>query len=268
MLESIAPALAAGFDQAAGLRRLFGTRKARAVAFVSGREACGRTALLVRTATALAEAGQGVVIIDENAGTDSVHAALGIKARHDLLALVQGDISIEHLVQPAAPFLSVISAARFATVPSQISRVAAGRLNTALKQLQEGCTFILVNCVGRHGQYLSPLALTMPYLVVVAAAQGSAITRAYALIKRLSQECGRDGFHVAITKARTEQEAQVIFHNMRNTAHAHLGVALNYLGSTRIEGGQFGSDHLASVLQSRLAPVGDSNDGLELRPFS
>lgn len=270
MLESVSPALAAGVDQAAGLRRLFGAHKARAVAFVSGREACGRTALLVRTATALAEAGQGVVIIDENAGadTDNMHAALGIKVRHDLLALVQGDVSIEQLVQPVAPFLSVISAARFAATPLRTNTVAAERLNAALRQLQDGCTFILVDCVARHDSHLSPLALAMPHLVVVVAAQGAAITRGYALIKHLSQAYGREGFHVVITKARTEQEAKVIFHNMRNTAHAHLNVVLNYLGSTRVEGGGFGSEHLASALQSHLVPVGDHGDELELRPCS
>ncbi len=268
MLESISPAFAAGVDQAAGLRRLFGAHKARAVAFVSGREACGRTALLVRTATALAEAGQGVVIIDENAGANNVHAALGIKVRHDLLALVQGDVSIEQLVQPVAPFLSVISAARFAAAPLRTNTVAAERLNAALRQLQDGCTFILVDCVARHDSHLSPLALAMPHLVVVVAAQGAAITRGYALIKHLSQAYGRERFHVAVTKARTEQEAQVIFHNMRNTAHAHLNVALNYLGCKRVEGGGFGSDHLASALQSHLVSVGDHGDELELRPCS
>lgn len=268
MLESISPAFAADVDQAAGLRRLFGAHKARAVAFVSGREACGRTALLVRTATALAEAGQGVVIIDENAGADNVHAALGIKVRHDLLALVQGDVSIEQLVQPVAPFLSVISAARFAAAPLRTNTVAAERLNAALRQLQDGCTFILVDCVARHDSHLSPLALAMPHLVVVVAAQGAAITRGYALIKHLSRAYGRERFHVAITKARTEQAAQVIFHNMRNTAHAHLNVVLNYLGSTRVEGGGFGSDHLASALQSHLVSVGDHGDELELRPCS
>lgn len=268
MLESIAPALAAGVDQAAGLRRLFGSRKARAVAFASGREVCGRTALVLRTATALAEAGQGVVIIDENAGTESAHAALGIKARLDLLDLVQGDVSIDHLVQPVAPCLSVISAARFVAAPTQKNTAVKDRLNAAMKQLQEGCNFILMDCAVRHDQYLSPLALTAPHLVVVTSAQGAAITRAYALIKRLSQAYGREGFYVAITKARTEQEAQVIFHNMRNTAQTHLNVTLNYLGSTRVDNGGFGSDHLANALQSRLAHVGGCGDELELRPFS
>ncbi|MBK6402831.1 MAG: hypothetical protein IPF74_13320 [Rhodocyclaceae bacterium] len=52
-------------DQADGLRRLFGNRAPQVVAFASGREACGRTTLVVQTAAALAAAGHGVVVVDE-----------------------------------------------------------------------------------------------------------------------------------------------------------------------------------------------------------
>ena len=43
-----------------------GRARPQVVAFASGRESCGRTTLLVQTAAALAAAGHGVVIIDEN----------------------------------------------------------------------------------------------------------------------------------------------------------------------------------------------------------
>lgn len=261
MLDSTSGTLA---DQAAGLRRLFGARAARVVAFVSGREACGHTTLLVRTATALAEAGQGVVIIDENAGADNVHCAFGIKARHDLLDLVHGGCPIERLVQAVAPLVSVVAAARFAADVRQLDASAAERLDAALRQLQEGSSFVLIDCVARNGQHLSPLAPAAPHMVVVVAAQSSAITRAYASIKRLAQERGRDGFHVAITRARTEQEALAIFHNMRRTAREHLGVRLEYLGSARM----LLAGNLAEALQSGLSQTSGDGDWLGFLPFA
>jgi flagellar biosynthesis protein FlhG len=242
-------------DQAAGLRRLFGTRAARVVAFVSGGEACGRTTLLLRTAAALAKAGEAVVIIDEHSGANNVCAVLGMKARHDLLDLVQGGCPLERLVQPVAPLLSVMSAARFAANVRRIDASAAGRLDAALRQLQEGSSFVLIDCATRNGRHLSPLALAAPHMAVVVAAQGAAITRAYSFIKRLAQERKRDGFHVAITRAGSEQKALAIFHNMRHTAREHLDVRLDYLGSARVPT----ADHLAGALQSRL--LRNSEDG-------
>ncbi len=242
------PDAAVEMDQAAGLRRLFRAPAARAVAFVSGREACGRTKLLVRTAAALAKAGEGVVIIDENSGKENVHSAFGMKARRDLLDLVNGACSIEGVVQPIAPRLSVIAAARFASAEGELTAAATARLDAVLQRLQEGCSYVLIDCTSRDGQQLSSLASAAPHMAVVVAAQGSAITRAYALIKLLAIERGRAGFHVAITRPRSEQEALSIFHNMRHTAREHLGVRLDYLGYA----GDPAVDHLAEALQSRL----------------
>ncbi|MDP2822971.1 MAG: hypothetical protein Q8O52_09875 [Sulfuritalea sp.] len=251
-------------DQAAGLRRLFRARPARAVAFVSGREACGRTTLLVHTAAALAEAGEAVVIIDENSGTDNVHAAFGMKPRHDLLDLVHGALPIQRLVQPVASRLSVMAAARFVADVHHVDASAAARLDAALRQLQEGSSFVLIDCAAGQGQHLSPLALAAPHMAVVVAAQSSAITRAYALIKRLAQERGRDGFQVAITRAKTEQDALAIFHNMRHTAREHLGVRLDYLGSARVPT----VDHLANALQSSLLQTSEGDEWFGFLPLA
>jgi flagellar biosynthesis protein FlhG len=261
LLDSIG---GAATDQAAGLRRLFGARAARAVAFVSGREACGRTMLLMHTAAALAKAGQGVVIIDENPGANNVHSVLGMKARHDLLDLVQGGYPLERLVQPVAPLLSVMSAARFAADVRQVDASAAGRLDAALRKLQEGSSFVLIDCATRNGKHLSPLALAAPHMAVVVAAQSSAITRAYSLIKHLAQERRRDGFHVAITRAGSEQEALAIFHNMRHTAREHLGVRLDYLGSARVPT----AGNLAGALQSRLSRNTEDGDLIGFLPVA
>ena len=257
MLDSFA---GAETDQAAGLRHLFAARTVRAarvIAFVSGREACGRTTLLVRTAAALAKAGHGVLIIDENRGTDNIHSAFGIKARHDLLDLVRGGCPIERLVQPVAPRLGVVAAARFAAEVQHVDTMAAGRLDAALGHLQEGNSFVLIDCAARGGQHLSLLALAAPHMAVLVAVQSSAIIRAYTLIKRLAQERGCDGFNIAITGARTGTEALAVFRNMRRTANEHLGVRLDYLGSARVPT----EDHLAGALQGRLSLASASGDG-------
>lgn len=251
-------------DQAAGLRRLFRSRPARAVAFVSGREACGRTTLLVHTAAALAQAGEAVVIIDENPGADNVHAAFGIKPRHDLLDLVNGTLPIQRLVQPVAPRLSIMAAARFAADVNYIDAAAAALLDPAFRQLQEGSSFVLIDCAAGRGQHISPLALAAPHMAVVVAAQSSAITRAYALIKRLAQERGREGFQIAITRAKSDQEALAIFHNMRHTAREHLGVRLDYLGSARVPT----VDHLATALLSGLSQASQGSDWFGFLPFA
>lgn len=69
-----------------------------------------------------------------------------------------------------------------------------------------------------------------PTATLAVAAHESAVIDAYALIKRIVHEEGCGCFHIAITHARSVQEAQTIFDNMQRAAHEYLGVRLEYLG--------------------------------------
>jgi len=241
-------------DQAAGLRRLFGGRSPQVVAFASGREACGRTTLLVQTAAALAAAGQGVLIIDENPAPNNAVSAFGLTARHDLFQVLQGERSLYQSMLQAAPMVRVLPAARAARELEHANRVAAAaRQNLAgcLMEMQQDVEFILVDTAIRRGGHLSPLALAARHMAIVVAAQGAAITHAYALIKRIAQERGRDGFQIVITRARSREEAQAIFDNMRRAAREHLEVRLEYLGCSLVPV----TENLAEALLQRLPPT-------------
>lgn len=251
-------------DQADGLRRLFGNRQPQVVAFASGREACGRTTLVVQTAAALAAAGHGVVVIDENPAPDNVLTAYGLTARHDFFNVVRGERSLMQAMLPAAPLVRILPAARAARELDRLGAAAQQRLESRLRDVQQGAGFVLVDCATRRNGHMSPLALAARHIAVVVTAQGSAITQAYALIKRLAQEHGRDLFQIVVTRARSREEAQAIYGNMRRVAHEHLGVRLDYLGAAAVPV----TDHLANALLHSLPPALDDDDANGFLPVA
>lgn len=241
-------------DQAAGLRRLFGNRAPQVVAFASGREACGRTTLVVQTAAALAQQGQGVVIVDENPAPDNAISAFGLTARYDFMHAVEGARALRQVELAAAPLIRIIPAARAARELDNPDPQTRQRLAGGIEQMQDGASFVLIDCAERRGAHLSMLARSARHLVVVVAAQSVAITQAYALIKRLAQARAHGGFQIAITRARSAEEARAIFDNMCRVATEHLGVSLAYLGDARVPV----TEHLADALRSRLPNFGSN----------
>ncbi len=239
-------------DQADGLRRLFGCQAPQVVAFASGREACGRTTLVVQTAAALAAEGRSVVIVDENPAPDNTPSAFGLQARYDLLQVFRGEKTLAQVSLPAAPLVRIVPAARAARELDRIGAAGERRLRTSLTEIQRGADFVLVDCAIRRGDHLSPLARMARHIALVVAAQGSAITHSYALIKRIANDHGRDSFHLVVTRAKGREEAQAIYDNMRRVARERLGVRLDYLGSSPVPV----TDHLADALLQRLPPVG------------
>lgn len=244
-------------DQADGLRRLFGARAPQVIAFASGREACGRTTLVVQTAAALAAMGHGVVVIDENPAPDNCVSAFGLVARHDLYQAVRGERPLMQVALSAAPLVRLVPAARAARELDNSGAVSQERLRMRLRELEQGAGFVLIDCAHRRGGNLSAIAAAARHMAVVVAAQGSAITHAYALIKRIAQEQGRESFQVAITRARSKEEARAIFDNMRRVAREHLGVRLDYLGAAAVPV----TDNLADALLQRLPPALDDGCG-------
>lgn len=241
-------------DQAAGLRRLFGGRAPQVVAFASGRESCGRTTLLVQTAAALAADGHAVLVIDENPAPNNAISAFGLTARHDLFQVLQGERGLYQSLLQAAPMVRVLPAARAARELDHASRIAAAarkNLASCLQEMTQDVEFVLVDTTMRRGGHLSPLALAARHMAIIVAAQSTAITHAYALIKRIAQERGRNGFQIVITRARSREEARAIFDNMRRVAREHLDVRLDYLGSSLVPV----TENLAEALLQRLPPT-------------
>lgn len=247
-------------DQADGLRRLFGNRCPQVVAFASGREACGRTTLVVQTAAALAAAGHGVVIIDENPAPDNAVSAFGLAARHDFLHVVRGERNLGQVVLHAAPLVHILPAARAARDLDRLNEAGQQRLAARLRDVQQGAGFVLIDCATRRSGHLSLVAGSARHLVVIVAAQSAAITNSYALIKRIAQDQGRDHFQIAVTRARSAEEARAIHGNMRRVAREHLGVRVDYLGAAPVPV----TDNLASALLHGLPPTVDGGemDGL------
>jgi len=231
-------------DQADGLRRLFGCQEPQIVAFASGHEACGRTTLVVQTAAALAAAGHGVVIVDENGGPNNILATFGISTRNDLLHVVRRTRSALQAALPAAPLVRVVAAAKAARDLDHEDVSSRDRLAAVLRELQQGASFVLIDCACRRPGHLSAAAALAGHVVVVVAAQGTAITNAYALIKRIAQAQGRDRFQIAVARARSPEEARAVYENMRRVASDHLGVRLDYLGASAVPV----TDHLADAL--------------------
>ncbi|WP_145841937.1 MinD/ParA family protein [Denitratisoma sp. DHT3] len=234
-------------DQAAGLRRLFGSRSAQVIAFASAAGTQGRGALLARTAMTLASMGQGVAVVDENGDADGPLARLGVEPRCDLFHALVGECAFGQAVVDVAPLLRAVSARRAAHAMARGEHGLRERYAAFLDEAKRDAAYVLIGCAkSRRGASLSPLALNARHIVVVSTVDAASITGSYALIKRIAVERGGNGLHLAVTGARNESDARAVFANIQQVAQAHLGITLGYLGH--------GREHFAHALNARLPP--------------
>jgi flagellar biosynthesis protein FlhG len=218
-------------DQAEGLRRLLLHDSARVVMVAAARAGLGTTSVAVNLATALAQSGESVLMLDENLSHDNAANMLGLKPHHDLMNAVRRDRSWREIVLHSRQGVRILSAAHAIRSLPQLSATERENLLDCLAEASRGAGVVLVDtapCAGAHPVYAG-LAPELPLLLVLNAT-AAAITETYALIKRLSLRDGRQNFMVVVNKARDEREAQMVFGNMEQVARRHLQVRVEYLG--------------------------------------
>lgn len=217
-------------DQASGLRRLFGGRRLRVVSFVAAGDGVGKTHVVGNLAVALARQGQSVLVLDENAGQDNLTGFFGAQGGHDLLDVIHGRCSIDEILLDVAPNLQVCAAARALRALDDFAPSEEAYLFGALAGLRSPPDVILVDCAHDHPLGISPVGLVAPETVVVLSGSSHAITGAYALIKRVAEECGRRHFRVLVNKVRQTAEAEQIFANLSRVATQRAVASIGLAG--------------------------------------
>lgn len=214
-------------DQAAGLRRLFRRAPPTVVAlYAAGR---GRDTMAVRAAYRLAARAERVLILDEARGRQSLAGALGLEPGGDLLSVLGGQVGTADLVQPVPGLIGRVPVSAAALALPLLDEERRMRLIDALRALHRRAGIVVVHASAEEAADPSPFVFAAPRRLLVAETSRSGALEAYAVIKGLAA-AGAGSLHVAVSGARTRDEAQAFFDSLEGLVRHHVGVPLAWLG--------------------------------------
>ena len=217
-------------DQAEGLRRLLDPNALRVVAISAGAGGSGSTGAIINFAGALTELGRDVLIIDESPTAQGVTAALGIKARFDLDDVIRGKRDLDEVIVRVPAGFLILPLARGARSLLQLPASEQQRLVERCGRLGLPVDTLLVDFAPGSASALLWPTTAAQQVIILPGGGASAITAAYALIKRLSNDFARREFHILVSNIASESEARAIFGNMARVARQHLRVSLDFMG--------------------------------------
>lgn len=218
-------------DQAAGLRRLFGSHGLQVVTFVAGCEGVGRSVTVANLGVALARLGKEVLIIDEHAPGDDIAATFGMQGACDLLNVVQRELPLQQVLLRPMSGLSILPAAKAVRKLGRLSLHQQQTLVDAMSGLERSVDVILVDATIAHPAGFSPFGLVSQETVVVLSGNSASITEAYALIKKVSHAFSRRHFRILVNKVRSLDDARSIYQNIAQVATQRGVATLDYAGA-------------------------------------
>ena len=209
-------------DQAEGLRRLLTRSSKRVVAVAGGPAGIGCTSAVVNLGAALSVHGKDVLVIDERQNAASATRMAGLSGSGALAAVMSGREALQDVVTRTPFGFSLIAAPR----DERISHDAA-----QCRALLDGpADIVLIDAqLDRHGALSSLAAQAHDFLIVTRVA-ASAITEAYACIKRMHYAHAIGQFRVLINHVQNAADAEVAFDNLSGVASRYLAVSLVQAG--------------------------------------
>ncbi len=224
-------------DQAAGLRELAALQKgaaARVITVAGGAKGVGKTTVTVNLASALAEKGKRVLLIDENAFPDNICARLGLKARFDLLHAINQDRRLDQVILQGPENMYVLSALRGIHALPRLDTAGQQGLIKSFSQFSESIDVILIDTAMGGETHVLPLSLASEQVLIVISGTAASLTGAYALIKMMNKEYAKKHFLVIVNKADSGHSSHTIFDGFSRVVSQYLSISLEFVGFTEM----------------------------------
>ena len=203
----------------------------RIICISSGKGGVGKTSITVNTAAALAASGRKVLLVDGDLGLANVDIVLGLNVERTLRETVElGADPAELLVEVAENFF-VLPASSGVPEMASLSYEDQVFLTNALEQIVGGFELVLVDASAGIGESVLWFNQWAHVSLVVLTPDPTSMTDAYALIKVLRTQYGKNNFHLVVNSVKSKKEGGEIFKSMAAVLKNFLGFEPGYLGA-------------------------------------
>ncbi|MFP5345233.1 MAG: MinD/ParA family protein [Gammaproteobacteria bacterium] len=218
-------------------------------AVTSGKGGVGKTNVSVNLAVAMALRNKQVLLMDADLGLANVDVLLGLNPAHNLSHVLSGERSLEQVILPGPAGLRIVPAASGIQSMAQLNTMQIAGLVHAFSELSGNLDVLMIDTAAGISDNVINFTRAAQEIVVVVCDEPSSITDAYALIKLLSREHGRQRFRVLASMTRHPGEGRELFMKLVRASDRFLDVVLEYMGAVPHD------DDLRKAVQRQRAAV-------------
>jgi flagellar biosynthesis protein FlhG len=203
---------------------------AQSITIASGKGGVGKTCIAVNVALALGGLGHRVKLLDADFGLANSHILMGVNARRSLRDVVNGQHSIEEVIENVAPRVDLLAGGSGLSDMLNLDPAVRYQLIRNMDALAPTTDVLIIDApAGASDNALAFVAAADRVLVVIVG-EPTSFMDAYALIKAAHLEQRVSRFSIVVNMARDSAEAERHFTKFRGIALRFLDVELTYAG--------------------------------------
>ncbi len=236
-------------NQASGLRRISGAKPVRVVAVASGKGGVGKTNVSVNLAISLAAMGREVMLLDADLGLANVDIMLGLQPGPDLSHVIDGQCSLEDIIVTGPAGVKVVPASSGLQRMTALTAAEHAGLIGAFSELGLSPDVLVIDTAAGISDSVVSFTLASQEVMVVICDEPASITDAYALIKLLHRDYGRDHFRIVANMVRSTTAGKELFLKLVRVSDRFLSVSLTLAGIIPFD------EYLRTAVRKQLAVV-------------
>jgi flagellar biosynthesis protein FlhG len=206
-------------------------KRPQATAITSGKGGVGKTNLSVNIALALHNAGQKVGIFDADLALANAHLVLGCRPNRTIADVLKGNCTMRETVITSPLGVKMIAGGSGLAEVMGLSDETRRTIIRGFNELSDDVDHLIVDTAAGVESNVIDFVAACDRVVVVVVGEPTAFVDAYASIKVLHQETGRERFDIIINRAPNLAQGQQIFSRFRAITDKFLKVSLNHLGT-------------------------------------
>ncbi len=214
----------------AELRHIEVATPVQAIAVTGGKGGTGKTSVAVNLATALAQSGRRVMLLDGDLGLANCDVLLGLTPRYTLEHVLRGERSLEEVILETASGVRVVPASSGVARMASLTPTEQHGIVHAFGTLPGPLHALIVDTAAGIGESVLQFCQAAQQVLVVLRDEPTSLTDTYALIKVLSRERGVRQFRVLTNLTRQPEQGQIAFRRLQRVTDRYLEVTLDHVG--------------------------------------
>jgi len=211
--------------------RKAGEKIAQTITVTSGKGGVGKTSLVANMAICLAQSGQRVIILDADLGLANIDVVFGIRPRHNLMDVVNGDMKIDEIMIQGPSGIQIIAGGSGVSELAQLDQEKTQRLFSQLRFLEDKTDYLLIDTGAGISDSVISFCQAADQIVVISTTEPTSLADAYGIIKIISSRRPDSYVSLLVNRVDEESEGVQVHERIARVAADFLHFPVNHLGT-------------------------------------